>query len=140
VNPPASISDRAAEIARAALGRPGAPKTLPDRLLVVDVERQNVALLEQGRATGVWPVSTALNGVGGAENSFKTPPGWHRIQARIGESACPGAVFQSRAPTGETWGGEQCDDDLILTRILTLDGLEDGVNRGAGQDSLERYI
>jgi UDP-N-acetylmuramate--alanine ligase len=140
VSPPASISDRALEIARAALGRPGAPEALPDRLLVVDVERQNVALLEQERATGVWPVSTALNGIGGAENSFKTPPGWHRIQARIGEAACPGAVFQSRAPTGDTWCGEQRDDDLILTRILTLDGLEDGVNRGTGQDSLERYI
>ena len=140
MNPPASISDRALEIAHAALRRPGAPDTLPDRLLVVDVERQTVALLEQGRATGAWPVSTASNGVGGAENSLKTPPGWHRIQARIGEGACPGAVFQSRVPTGETWCGEQRDDDLILTRILTLDGLEDGVNRGPGHDSLERYI
>jgi UDP-N-acetylmuramate--alanine ligase len=46
----------------------------------------------------------------------------------------------SREPTGETWRGEARDDDLILTRILTLDGLEDGVNRGPGHDSLERYI
>jgi UDP-N-acetylmuramate--alanine ligase len=49
-------------------------------------------------------------------------------------------VFASREPTGETWAGEARDDDLILTRILTLDGLEDGVNRGPGHDSLERYI
>ena len=49
-------------------------------------------------------------------------------------------VFASREPTGETWTGEARDDDLILTRILTLDGLEDGVNRGPGHDSLERYI
>ncbi len=61
-------------------------------------------------------------------------------QARIGEDAAPGTVFVSREPTGETWCGEACDDDLILTRILTLDGLEDGVNRGPGCDSLERYI
>ncbi len=54
--------------------------------------------------------------------------------------AAPGTVFVSREPTGETWRGEARDDDLILTRILTLDGLEDGVNRGAGCDSLERYI
>ena len=51
-----------------------------------------------------------------------------------------GTVFVSREPTGETWRGEAREDDLILTRILTLDGLEDGVNRGAGCDSLERYI
>lgn len=138
--PPPSISDRAQELAQAALSRPGAPDTLPDRLLVVDVERQNVALLEQGQATASWPISTALNGVGGAENSFKTPPGWHRIHARIGADACPGTVFSSREPTGETWRGEPREEDLILTRILTLDGLEDGVNRGKGHDSLQRYI
>jgi UDP-N-acetylmuramate--L-alanine ligase len=140
VSPPPSISARALELAQAALGRPGAPDTLPDRLLVVDVERQNVALLERGHATAVWPVSTALNGVGGVENSFKTPPGWHRIHARIGAGACPGTVFSSREPTGETWCGEPREEDLILTRVLTLDGLEDGVNRGSGHDSLQRYI
>jgi UDP-N-acetylmuramate--alanine ligase len=49
-------------------------------------------------------------------------------------------VFVSREPTGEMWCGEARQDDLILTRILTLDGLEDGINRGQGRDSLARYI
>ena len=75
-----------------------------------------------------------------SEDSYRTPPGWHRIHPRIGAGAAAGTVFVSREPTGETWRGEARDDDLILTRILTLDGLEDGVNRGAGCDSLERYI
>ena len=120
--------------------RPGAPAALPERLLVVDAERQVATLFECGEAVAAWPVSTARTGIGGEENSFRTPPGWHRIHARIGESAAPGTVFVSREPTGETWRGEACDDDLILTRILTLDGLEDGVNRGPGCDSLARYI
>jgi UDP-N-acetylmuramate-alanine ligase len=113
---------------------------LPARLLVVDVERQLVTLLENGAAVTAWPVSTARNGIGGAEGSFRTPPGWHRIQRLIGEEASPGTVFVSHEPTGETWRGEGRDDDLILSRILTLDGLEDGVNRGPGCDSLQRYI
>jgi len=138
--PPASISDRALALAREALNRPGGPKGLPDRLLVVDVERQTATWLEGGSAAASWPVSTARNGIGGEENSFKTPPGWHRIHAKIGAGAAPGTVFVSREPTGETWCGDVCDDDLILTRILTLDGLEDGINRGTGHDSLERYI
>ena len=29
---------------------------------------------------------------------------------------------------------------MILTRILRLEGLEEGVNRGPGIDSFERYI
>jgi len=138
--PSDAISSRALDLARAALTRPGAPPALPDRLLVVDVARQTATLIEAGRAVAAWPVSTAQNGIGGEENSFKTPPGWHRIQARIGDGACAGTVFSSREPTGEVWCGDPCADDLILTRILTLDGLEDGVNRGPGRDSLERYI
>jgi UDP-N-acetylmuramate--alanine ligase len=38
------------------------------------------------------------------------------------------------------WNGGPRADDLILTRILTLEGLEEGVNRGPGHDSLARYI
>ena len=138
--PPDLISSRALELAYAALSRPGAPPEVPGRLLVVDVARQTATLVEDGHAVATWPVSTARNGIGGAENSFKTPPGWHRVHARIGEGADSGTVFSSRESTGETWHGETCADDLILTRILTLDGLEDGINRGPGHDSLERYI
>jgi UDP-N-acetylmuramate--alanine ligase len=113
---------------------------LPARLLVVDAERQTATWFEDGNAVAAWPVSTASAGIGGAEGSYRTPPGWHRIHRRIGEDAQSGTVFVSREPTGETWCGEACGDDLILTRILTLDGLEDGINRGPGCDSLERYI
>ena len=135
-----SLAARALDLAGAALARRGAPSELPSRLLVVDVERQRAILLEGGEARGAWPVSTSRAGIGGTQNSYRTPPGWHRVHRRIGEGAEPGCVFASREPTGETWTGEARDDDLILTRILTLDGLEDGVNRGAGHDSLERYI
>jgi UDP-N-acetylmuramate-alanine ligase len=107
---------------------------------VVDVERQRAVLIENGAAKAVWPVSSARAGIGGAEGSYRTPPGWHRVHRRIGEGAEEGSVFVSREPTGEMWRGEARDDDLILTRILTLDGLEEGVNRGPGHDSLERYI
>jgi UDP-N-acetylmuramate--alanine ligase len=137
---PSAITDRALALARAALKRPGAPGAMPARLLVVDVERQTATWLEGETAVAFWPASTARNGIGGEENSFKTPPGWHSIHARIGTGACPGTVFSSREPTGEIWRGEDRDGDLILTRILTLDGLEDGCNRGPGRDSLERYI
>lgn len=131
---------RALDLAQSGLARPGAPPALPDRLLVVDAERQVATLIEAEEAVASWPVSTARAGIGGEAGSFRTPPGWHRIRERIGQDAVLGTVFVSREPTGETWSGEQRDDDLILTRVLTLDGVEDGVNRGPGCDSLERYI
>jgi UDP-N-acetylmuramate--alanine ligase len=113
---------------------------LPERLLVVDAERQCAVWLEERKAAALWPISTARAGIGGAEGSFRTPPGWHRIKARIGADAPHGTVFVSREPTGDTWRGEVLEHDLILTRILTLEGLEDGVNRGPGCDTLARYI
>ena len=131
---------RALELARNGLSRPGAPSALPGRLLVVDAERQLATLIEGDEAVASWPVSTARAGIGGEAGSYRTPPGWHRVSQRIGQDAGPGTVFVSREPTGETWRGEAREDDLILTRILTLDGLEHGVNRGPGCDSLSRYI
>jgi UDP-N-acetylmuramate--alanine ligase len=131
---------RALHLAQRDLSRRGAPASLPERLLVVDVERQRATLLEGETAVASWPVSTSRNGIGGTEGSYCTPPGWHRVHRLIGEDATAGTVFVSREPTGETWRGEARDEDLILTRVLTLEGLEDGVNRGSGCDSLERYI
>jgi UDP-N-acetylmuramate--alanine ligase len=131
---------RALHLAQRDLSRRGAPASLPERLLVVDVERQRATLLEGETAVASWPVSTSRNGIGGTEGSYRTPPGWHRVHRLIGEDATAGTVFVSREPTGETWRGEARDEDLILTRVLTLEGLEDGVNRGSGCDSLERYI
>jgi UDP-N-acetylmuramate--alanine ligase len=128
-------------LATAALQRPGSPFTeLPERVVLVDVASQQALLVEHGAVSGIWPVSTAANGIGGASGSFKTPPGWHRVHRKIGAGAASGDVFVSREPTGERWIGETRDDDLILTRILTLDGMEEGVNHGPGVDSLERYI
>lgn len=125
----------------AGLVRPGAPDLDPrGRVLVVDPARQRLGLLEDGRLAFEAGVSTAQNGLGCEENSFRTPTGWHRIHDRIGAGAAPGTVFRSRVATGEVWRGEDREDDLILTRVLTLDGLEEGWNRGSGRDSLARFI
>ncbi len=123
------------------LTRSSAPTWDPHgRVLVVDPALQRLGLLEGGRLTFEADISTALNGLGCEENSFRTPTGWHRLHACLGAGAEPGAVFRSRVATGEVWRGEDREDDLILTRVLTLDGLEEGWNRGPGRDSLERFI
>lgn len=123
------------------LARLGAPALAPGaRVLVVDVARQRLGLLEGGRLAFEAVISTARNGLGCEENSYRTPTGWHRILARIGEGAEPGAVFKAQKPTGEVWRGEARDEDLILTRVLTLNGLEEGWNRGLGRDSRLRWI
>ncbi|MBI1797814.1 MAG: L,D-transpeptidase [Candidatus Eisenbacteria bacterium] len=128
-------------MARAALARPGSPfRELPPRLVLVDADDQRLYLIEAGEVAAEYATSTAAAGIGGEDGSLKTPPGWHRIDARIGDGAPAGAIFMSREHTGELWRGEPNDRDLILTRVLTLEGLEPGVNRGPGRDSRARYI
>ena len=125
----------------AASAREGAPALDHSaKVLVVDTARQRLGLLEGGRLAFEAVVSTAKNGLGCEEGSYRTPTGWHRIHARIGAGAEAGAIFRSRVATGDVWRGEPRDEDLILTRVLTLDGLEEGWNRGPGRDSLARFI
>jgi lipoprotein-anchoring transpeptidase ErfK/SrfK len=112
----------------------------PARLVVVDVDRQRLYLVNGGRIVADYPVSTAAAGIGGGEGSLRTPPGLHRIERKIGDEATPGTIFESREATGAVWRGQPSDEDLILTRILTLDGQEVGQNRGTGCDSLARFI
>jgi UDP-N-acetylmuramate--alanine ligase len=107
---------------------------------VVSVADQRLYLLQDHRLVAEYPVSTAAAGVGGAEGSNRTPPGLHRVHQKYGAGQPVGMVFVERVPTGRIWRGEAGSDDLILTRVLTLDGLEPGVNQGAGCDSLGRWI
>ena len=118
----------------AGLARPGAPTLdlVAGRVLVVDPATQRLGLLAGGRLIFEAIVSTAAKGLGCVADSYRTPTGWHRIHARIGAGAKPGTVFRSRVATGEVWQGEACTEDLILTRILTLEGLEAGWNQGPG--------
>jgi len=135
------LTARFRALALEALQRPASPFTdLPNQLVVVDPFRQRLGVLRDGTLLAMFTISTAANGLGCEDGSFRTPVGWHRIHARIGEGAEPGTVFGSRIPTGEVWRGNSRDEDLILTRVLTLEGLEQGVNQGKGRDSLERYI
>ncbi len=118
----------------------------PSRWLFVDTARQRIVLVRESTIIAQWPVSTAEVGLDNRENSGGTPPGVHRVAQKIGSQAQSGTVFESRKPTGETWLPDWNHDpdhlqrDLILSRILVLDGLEPGVNQGPGIDSRQRYI
>lgn len=91
-----------------------------------------------------YVVSTAANGPGEVNGSFRTPRGRHLVRAKIGEGAAENAVFVRRRTTGETWTPELAAEypgrDWILTRILWLSGREPGFNRLGQVDTMRRYI
>ncbi len=113
---------------------------VPPRYIIVDTARQRLFLIEDGAVRRQYPVSTSRFGTGNVEGSFRTPRGVHRVREKIGEGAPAGRIFRDRIDTGENWPIGRPGRNLILTRILRLEGLEDGLNRGPGIDSYERYI
>jgi UDP-N-acetylmuramate--alanine ligase len=111
-----------------------------DRFIYVDVHDQKLYLISGIKPEKVFTISTARKGMGSGEGSEKTPPGIHRIIEKIGEGAPIGRIFKDRQDTGSDWHPGLTGDNLILTRILRLEGLENGINRGPGIDSFSRYI
>jgi len=107
----------------------------------VSIKDQELRLINNGKIVRRYACSTARAGIGSRQDSGKTPSGWHRIAAKIGDGLPAGAILKDRQWTGRIWqAGQETEDDLILSRILWLEGLEDGLNRGEGIDSQQRYI
>lgn len=116
----------------------------PDNYLDISIADQQLAVIQRGSVSHIYPVSTAKNGPGQQKGSFCTPLGWHSIRAKIGGGAPPNSVFIGRRATGEIYSprlaAEQPQRDWILSRILWLGGLEPGKNRYGEVDSAMRYI
>lgn len=76
-------------------------------------------------------------------DSGGTPTGLHRIAQKIGDGAPPGTIFRGRKPVARSFTElpeEEHGRNQVTTRILWLEGLEAGKNRGPGCDSRDRYI
>jgi len=108
--------------------------------LVVSIETQALLVCANSAIVEQYDASTSRFGNGNRENSLKTPLGIHRIKEKFGADSPPGRVFRDREDTGEDWDHSQTGDNLILSRILRLEGLEQGINKGGSVDTYERYI
>jgi phosphoserine phosphatase len=92
--------------------------------LEVSVDDQRLDLFKANRLLASYPVSTAVKGVGFEEGSFRTPVGRFRVMGKIGGEEPLGTVFRARVPSGRWHQGDVADGDLVLTRILRLDGMD----------------
>jgi len=114
------------------------------RVVIVSVGEQRLHYFLDGRLIRSYPVSTSRYGIGSAEGSNRTPLGVHRVRRKIGAEAPLGTIFKARQDTGTVAEIVRepriTGDDFVTTRILWLDGLEEGRNRGPGVDSFQRFI
>ncbi len=111
----------------------------------INIEQQQLSLLdENAQLLKQYPVSTSRNGTGNENGSEKTPLGLHRIADKLGGAMPVNEVFIGRLPHGSL---EECQargvelpDDVIMSRILWLEGMEPGRNKGGYVDTYQRYI
>jgi hypothetical protein len=112
-------------------------------ILIVNIAEQTVLLFDQNKFVKKFPCSTSCFGIGQTEGSNRTPLGLHRIAEKIGAGEPAGTVFKSRRIIGHT-SQPEFTDAKIITRILWLEGLEPGLNKGfdggVNVDSRARYI
>tara|TARA_B100001027_G_C16170901_1_gene286932 strand:- start:162 stop:770 length:609 start_codon:yes stop_codon:yes gene_type:complete len=111
--------------------------------VLIDLANQELTI-KTPYSSKTYPISSSAYGIGSVRNSLKTPLGAHVISEKIGKGAKIGSVFRARKFTGEVVEPitERIDikEDVITTRILWLDGLEKGRNKGGNVDSKSRYI
>ena len=100
----------------------------------ISIKDQSLTLTHNGELVATYIISSASNGIGCEEGSYCTPTGRFEIREKIGGGAELGTVFRSRKPE-RIWTGEEDEGDLVLTRILRLDGMDP-----ENANSMERYI
>ena len=120
----------APEQIRETISRLGVQPT--DHLIVVDVRKQQLALIHQDQIKEIYTISTSKRGVGQKIDTWKTPRGLHRINEKIGHHMPPYGIFHRRKFVGvwNTQPRHRHFKDYVSTRILRLEGLQPGLNKG----------
>lgn len=112
--------------------------------VAVSVSKQRIYFIEKGAVRKNFPVSTSKYGIGSLSGSSKTPLGTHTIYKKTGEGAEEGIIFKSLINTRRKAriykDPVDVPEDFVTTRVISLAGMEKGLNKGGDRDSLSRRI
>ncbi len=113
-------------------------------VLIVEIASQKMHQYEGAQLLKTYSVSTSKYGIGSEVGSQKTPLGVHTVKEKFGIDAPKATIFKARVNSGQlahvNTNATQSKADYVTSRILWLQGLESGKNRGRGVDSFKRYI
>jgi len=90
-----------------------------------------------------YKISTSRVAPSCVENSLGTPDGLFSIVEKIGDGEPAGTVFKSRISTGKHFletPEHAAGENLITSRILRIQGEEQGHNRGGNVDTYSRFV
>ncbi|MDQ2868222.1 MAG: L,D-transpeptidase [Verrucomicrobiota bacterium] len=100
----------------------------------ISIPQQELKLRTGRKIIRRYPISTSRFGTGAGPGSFRTPLGEFRVSDKIGAGASADTIFVGRSPL-KSGDPLPATDDLIMARILWLDGLE-----AANANTRDRYI
>ena len=107
--------------------------------MYLSIAAQRLYLSKNNKLINSYIISSAEAGIGNLFGSLQTPLGLHQISEKFGESAESGSIFKARKNTLKiakilSSPDAKSSEDNITSRILWLDGLEPGINKGKDRD------
>lgn len=108
---------------------------IPSQRIEVSVDNQTLKVIEGGQCVREFNISTAAKGMGFVRDSYRTPTGRFRIHEKIGDGEASGTIFKMRVPVAHWSVGDELEKDLVLTRVIRLEGLDP-----ENSNTLERNI
>lgn len=115
-----------------------------NKSIEIDISQQRLYVYEDKSILASYPISSSSFGEGQIVNSYKTPLGKHKILTKIGTNVEKNTIFVSRENMNQVaeivHERHNNENDYVTSRILWLDGLEEGHNKGGNVDSFKRYI
>ena len=117
---------------------------ISNEILFVSVKNQKMYHILNNKILTKYIISTSEYGVGSEEGSNKTPLGLHRVKEKFGDDTPENGRMIGRIFYGQISiilsDTSQSKTDDVTSRILWLEGLEEGLNKGKIIDSYLRYI
>ena len=115
-----------------------------NEMIFVSIKNQKLYHIKNNKIINNFSISSSKYGTGNKNGSNKTPLGLHKIKEKHGKDVpingkMVGRIFYNQIAAIYKDATESKTDD-ITSRILWLEGIEKGKNKGEGIDSYNRYI
>ena len=115
-----------------------------EEIIYVSINEQKLFHMTSDKIIQSYNISSSKYGIGNKQGSNKTPLGLHKIKEKHGQKTPKNGRMIGRVFYGEIAKIFQdksiSETDDVTSRILWLEGIEKGINKGDGIDSYKRYI
>ena len=119
-------------------------ETVTKEIIFVSIKTQILYHIKDNKISSELIISSSAYGTGNKEGSNKTPLGLHKVKQKYGDNTPINGRMISRVYNGDIAtiykDKTKSKTDDVTTRILWLEGLEQGKNKGEGIDSFKRHI